>query len=86
MFAKLYQSPDSDIFFKKNGHHFGDTRTKTRGMREVAAISVLILVLACTVHKVPEGHVGVYTFGGALLDEITDPGYSHLLIRYVIIL
>ncbi|XP_047316086.1 erlin-2-B [Impatiens glandulifera] len=27
------------------------------------------------VHQVPEGHVGVYWRGGALLNTITDPGY-----------
>ncbi|VFQ71016.1 unnamed protein product [Cuscuta campestris] len=28
-----------------------------------------------TLHQVPEGHVGVYWRGGALLSTITDPGY-----------
>ena len=28
-----------------------------------------------SVHQVTEGHVGVYWFGGALLDEVTNPGY-----------
>lgn len=27
-------------------------------------------------HQVPEGHVGVYWRGGALLNTITDPGTS----------
>lgn len=27
-------------------------------------------------HQVPEGHVGVYWRGGALLKTITDPGLS----------
>jgi len=27
-------------------------------------------------HQVPEGHVGCYWRGGALLKEITDPGMS----------
>lgn len=26
-------------------------------------------------HQVPEGHVGVYWRGGALLKTITDPGW-----------
>jgi regulator of protease activity HflC (stomatin/prohibitin superfamily) len=26
-------------------------------------------------HTVPEGHVGIYFRGGALLDTITEPGY-----------
>ena len=26
------------------------------------------------IHQVPEGHVGVYWRGGALLNTITDPG------------
>ena len=30
-------------------------------------------------HMVPEGHVGIYFRGGALLEEITEPGYHFKL-------
>ena len=30
------------------------------------------------IHRVPEGHVGVYWRGGALLDRVTDPGFHHM--------
>ena len=30
-------------------------------------------------HQVPEGHVGVYWRGGALLKTITDPGLTMVL-------
>uniref|UniRef100_A0A175YGU2 Band 7 domain-containing protein n=1 Tax=Daucus carota subsp. sativus TaxID=79200 RepID=A0A175YGU2_DAUCS len=47
------------------------------------AIFVLVLVQSASdltsslsiIHQVPEGHVGVYWKGGALLKTITDPGF-----------
>lgn len=30
-------------------------------------------------HSVPEGHVGIYFRGGALLDSIVDPGFHFKL-------
>ncbi|KNA24307.1 hypothetical protein SOVF_016670 [Spinacia oleracea] len=48
----------------------------------VAAITAVMLSSASTskisltvLHQVPEGHVGVYWRGGALLKTITDPGF-----------
>ncbi|KAJ0974012.1 hypothetical protein J5N97_015977 [Dioscorea zingiberensis] len=44
-------------------------------------ITVLLSAMSMTngtfsiLHQVPEGHVGVYWRGGALLDTITDPGF-----------
>jgi regulator of protease activity HflC (stomatin/prohibitin superfamily) len=35
-----------------------------------------------TIHRVPEGYVGTYTRGGALLMEITEPGF-HLKLPLV---
>ncbi|RWR72889.1 erlin-2-B [Cinnamomum micranthum f. kanehirae] len=43
-----------------------------------ANIASMISVL----HQVPEGHVGVYWRGGALLKEITDPGF-HLKMPFI---
>lgn len=37
------------------------------------------LLFASTIHQVPEGHVGVYWRGGALLDETTGPGFHSKL-------
>lgn len=39
----------------------------------VPSASTLKLSLSI-LHQVPEGHVGVYWRGGALLNKITDPG------------
>jgi len=46
---------------------------------------LLLFIVACTdlgtsvtgssLHQIPEGHVGVYYRGGALLDRVTEPGY-----------
>ncbi|KDP41298.1 hypothetical protein JCGZ_15705 [Jatropha curcas] len=49
----------------------------------IAVISVIVLPSASSsfknslsiLHQVPEGHVGVYWRGGALLKTITDPGF-----------
>ncbi|KAJ0973980.1 hypothetical protein J5N97_015945 [Dioscorea zingiberensis] len=47
----------------------------------VKVSQVLLLEISMTngsfsiLHQVPEGHVGVYWRGGALLDTITDPGF-----------
>mmetsp|Transcript_30293 Transcript_30293/g.34533 ORF Transcript_30293/g.34533 Transcript_30293/m.34533 type:complete len:330 (-) Transcript_30293:157-1146(-) len=38
-----------------------------------------LLLMSCRVegglHKIPEGHIGIYYRGGALLDGVTGPGY-----------
>lgn len=38
-------------------------------------IALCASLIAVSVHKVDEGHVGVYWRGGALIDRITEPGY-----------
>jgi len=35
----------------------------------------LEIVKGVGLHRIPEGHIGVYYRGGALLDRITDPGF-----------
>jgi len=53
----------------------------------MGALSVLVAVLvalaslliAVGLHRVEEGHVGMYWFGGALLDSISDPGYHFMI-------
>ena len=47
----------------------------------VAALLAVCAVLALfSLHRIEEGHVGVYWRGGALVPRITDPGY-HLKVR-----
>lgn len=54
-------------------------------MNEAALLPVLIFVLFLAIatqvslHRIEEGHVGVYFRGGALLDTLSTPGYHFLL-------
>ncbi|OIW10253.1 hypothetical protein TanjilG_28004 [Lupinus angustifolius] len=41
----------------------------------IAAVFLIPSSLPSVLHQVPEGHVGVYWRGGALLKTITDPGF-----------
>ncbi len=42
-------------------------------------LGALLFLISGGVHKVEEGHVGVYWRGGALMSGITEPGY-HLML------
>jgi len=42
----------------------------------VVLAPVVLLTLFLTLHKVSEGHVGVYWRGGALLTHISEPGFQ----------
>jgi len=44
----------------------------------VATLATLLVPMG-GVHRIPEGHVGVYWRGGALLDRVTSPGYHTML-------
>lgn len=51
----------------------------------VAALSVafvLFLVVNFSLHKIDEGHVGVYYRGGALLKQTSSPGF-HMMIPFI---
>jgi len=45
-------------------------------------LAIAIIALSLAVHKVEEGHVGVYWRGGALTTRITEPGF-HLRIPFL---
>ncbi|KAL1220293.1 hypothetical protein V5N11_005816 [Cardamine amara subsp. amara] len=47
-----------------------------------AAIAALVMFPSSLVHQVPEGHVGAYWRGGALLNIITEPGF-HLKLPFI---
>lgn len=56
-------------------------------MPGVLELVVLVIAIACScvpvaIHKVDEGHVGVYWRGGALLSSTSQPGY-HVKIPFV---
>jgi len=48
----------------------------------VALFCVVLSFWKLGIHKVEEGHVGLYWRGGALLDGVTEPGY-HLMIPFI---
>ncbi|CAF0988575.1 unnamed protein product [Rotaria sordida] len=41
----------------------------------LAALGVVAVIFALSIHQIPEGHVGIYYRGGALLTSLTAPGY-----------
>jgi regulator of protease activity HflC (stomatin/prohibitin superfamily) len=45
----------------------------------VAGLVLAVATLHMGVHKVDQGHVGVYYRGGALLTEVTGPGFSTMI-------
>ncbi|KAM7534523.1 hypothetical protein Aperf_G00000113804 [Anoplocephala perfoliata] len=46
------------------------------------ALIVWVVLLSASIHKIEEGHVGVYYRGGALLKETSAPGF-HLMIPFI---
>jgi len=52
------------------------------GQVTVVLLIVTVLITYLGVHKVEEGHVGMYYVGGKLLDEISTPGF-HVMIPFV---
>lgn len=48
----------------------------------IFSVSVLILTLSLAIHKIDEGHVGIYYRGGALLKSTSGPGF-HLMIPFL---
>lgn len=46
------------------------------------SLAIIVGLLTVSVHKVEEGHVGVYWRGGALINRITEPGF-HLKIPII---
>ncbi|CAL1292823.1 unnamed protein product [Larinioides sclopetarius] len=50
----------------------------------VAAVAAVVLFVICnfSLHKIEEGHVGIYYRGGALLKETSTPGF-HMMIPFI---
>jgi regulator of protease activity HflC (stomatin/prohibitin superfamily) len=42
----------------------------------MAILFPIMIIIFNGIHTIDEGHVGVYYRGGALLDEISEPGYN----------
>ena len=43
---------------------------------------IFAVLIAGGIHKIEEGHVGIYYRGGALLDDYVGPGF-HVLIPFI---
>jgi len=48
----------------------------------IALLGVIGGLLQFSIHKVEEGHVGVYWRGGALINRVTEPGL-HLKLPFL---
>lgn len=48
----------------------------------IACVAVMGAILNFSVHKIDEGHVGVYYRGGALLTSTSSPGY-HIMVPFI---
>eukprot|EP00126_Sphaerothecum_destruens_P001940 Sdes_comp15380_c0_seq1m4258 len=44
-----------------------------------AILGLLIFSMTNSFHRIKEGHIGVYYRGGALLPEISEPGFQYML-------
>ena len=44
----------------------------------LSILGVLILFIASGIHRVEEGHIGVYFRGGAILPGTTNPGFHFM--------
>ncbi len=45
-------------------------------------LGVLMLIITGGIHKIEEGHIGLYWRGGALMKDSTEPGY-HLMLPFI---
>ena len=46
----------------------------------ICGIFVLVpLLLQAGLHAVPEGHIGIYFRGGALIEGTTEPGWHYMM-------
>ncbi|CAF3145171.1 unnamed protein product [Rotaria socialis] len=48
----------------------------------LTALVIVAAIFALSIHQVPEGHVGIYYRGGALLTSMTSPGF-HVMIPFL---
>jgi len=51
-------------------------------LKYLAAIGIVAVLIPLGIHQIPEGHVGIYYRGGALLTSMTAPGY-HVMIPFL---
>ena len=45
-------------------------------------LGIVLFLISGGIHKIEEGHIGVYWRGGALIEGFTEPGY-HLMLPLV---
>lgn len=51
-------------------------------LKWAVALGVVALLIPLGIHQIPEGHVGIYYRGGALLTSMTAPGY-HVMMPFL---
>jgi hypothetical protein len=51
-------------------------------LKWLVAIGIAAAIIPLGIHQIPEGHVGIYYRGGALLTSMTAPGY-HVMIPFL---
>ena len=45
----------------------------------IIGFGIFIFLISGGIHKIEEGHIGLYWRGGALIDGFTEPGYHTML-------
>jgi regulator of protease activity HflC (stomatin/prohibitin superfamily) len=51
-------------------------------LKWLVAVGIAAAIIPLGIHQIPEGHVGIYYRGGALLTTLTAPGY-HVMIPFL---
>lgn len=45
----------------------------------IIGFGIVLFLISGGVHKIEEGHIGLYWRGGALIDGSTEPGYHSMI-------
>jgi hypothetical protein len=48
----------------------------------IVVIGIVLLLVSGGIHKIEEGHIGLYWRGGALMSGFTEPGF-HIMVPLV---
>ncbi|CAF1050522.1 unnamed protein product [Adineta steineri] len=51
-------------------------------LKWLVALGIVAAIIPLGIHQIPEGHVGIYYRGGALLTSMTAPGY-HVMMPFI---
>ena len=45
----------------------------------LSALAVVPLIMLRGLHQIPEGHIGIYFRGGAMLEGFDEPGWHYMM-------